>query len=103
MYINESRKRSYSRQTLFNVLSAAAGLSVIAVAAVSFVDPDRYAWLFPVEFLLAAVFQCLLAAPRFSDHYGRGSGGRKAFGVCLFVVAGLLLALAIVSAVCLWR
>ena len=103
MYINESRKRSYSRQTLCNVLSAAAGLSVIAVAAVSFVDPDRYAWLFPVEFLLAAVFQCLLAAPRFSDHYGRGSGGRKAFGVCLFIVAGLLLALAIVSAVCLWR
>ncbi len=103
MYVGGTRRRSYSKQTLFDVLSAAAGLAVIAVGVVSFIDPEKYAYLFPVEFLLASIFQCLLAVPRLSDSGGRHSGRKKAWGICLYIAAGILLMIAIVSAVCLWR
>ena len=76
MYINRTKKNPYTRQTVFDVLSAAVGLAVIAVGAVSFINPEENAWLFPVVFLLAAVFQCLLGIPRMSGGYGRKSGLR---------------------------
>lgn len=103
MYVNRTKKNPYTRQTVFDVLSAVVGLAVIAVGIVSFIDPEEKSWLFPVIFFLAAVFQCLLGIPRMSGGYGRKSGRRKAAGVGLFFVAGILLMLGVVGALCLWR
>ena len=106
MYLNRTKKNPYTKQTVFDILSAAAGLAVIAVGVFSFLDPDRNAWLFPVVFLLEAVFQTLLAIPRVSGGYGnfgRKNGRQKAAGIALFIAAGMFVILAAVSAVCLWR
>ncbi len=103
MYANRMKKNPYTKQTVFDVLSAVTGLLVIAVGIFSFLNPEKYAWLFPVIFVLAAVFQCLLAVPRLSGGYGRKSGRKRALGIGLFIMAGLLLMLAAVSAICLWR
>ncbi|MCI8550380.1 MAG: hypothetical protein HFI68_07315 [Lachnospiraceae bacterium] len=103
MYVNRTKKNPYTKQTVFDVLSAVVGLAVIAVGIVSFINLEKNAWLFPVVFLLAAIFQCLLGIPRMMGGYGRTSKRRKATGVGLFVLAGILLMLGVVSALCLWR
>ncbi len=103
MYVNRTKKNPYTKQTVFDVLSAVVGLAVIAVGIVSFIDLEKNAWLFPVVFLLAAIFQCLLGIPRMMGGYSRTSKRRKAAGVGLFVLAGILLMLGVVSALCLWR
>ena len=103
MYVNRTKKNPYARQTVFDVLSAVVGLAVIGVGIVSFINPEENAWLFPIVFFLASVFQCLLAIPRMLGGGGRKSGRRKAVGVGLFFVAGILLMLAVVGALCLWR
>ena len=103
MYRNKTKKIPYTRQTAFDVLSAVVGLAVIAVGVISFLDPEGNAWLFPIVFRLAAVFQCLLGIPRMMGGHGRKSGRRKALGIGLFFVAGILLLLGVVGALCLWR
>lgn len=103
MYVNRTKKNPYTKQTVFDVLSAVVGMAVIAVGIISFIDPEGNAWMFPIVFLLAAVFQCLLGIPRMTGGYGRKSGRRKALGISLFFVAGILLMLAVVGALCLWR
>ena len=103
MYVNRTKKNPYTKQTVFDVLSAVVGLAVIAVGIVSFIDLEKNAWLFPVVFLLASIFQCLLGIPRMMGGYSRTSKRRKATGVGLFVLAGILLMLGVVSALCLWR
>ena len=103
MYVNRTKKNPYTKQTVFDVLSAVVGLAVIAVGIVSFINLEKNAWLFPVVFLLAAIFQCLLGIPRMMGGYGRTIKCIKATGVGLFVLAGILLMLGVVSALCLWR
>ncbi|MCI8466291.1 MAG: hypothetical protein HFI63_10665 [Lachnospiraceae bacterium] len=103
MYVNRTKKNPYTRQTVFDVLSAIVGLAVIAVGIVSFIEPEKNAWLFPIIFLLAAAFQCLLGIPRMAGGYGRKSGRRKALGISLFFLAGVLVILSVVGALCLWR
>ena len=87
MYLNRTKKNPYTKQTVFDILSAAAGLAVIVVGVFSFLDPGRNAWLFPVVFLLAAVFQTLLAIPRVSAAMetsdGRTDGRRRRESRCL--------------------
>ncbi|HIZ44242.1 MAG TPA: hypothetical protein H9672_05925 [Firmicutes bacterium] len=103
MYMNRTKKNPYTRQTLFDGLSVVAGIAVIATGVFTFVNPERYAYLFPVIFILAAVFQFLLAMPRLRKHYGKKNGKRKAAGIGLCAAGAVLLILAVVSAVCLWR
>ena len=74
MYVNRARKNPYARRTVFDILSAAVGLAVIAVGVISFIEPEENSWLFPIVFLLASVFQCLVAVPRMMGGYGRKSG-----------------------------
>lgn len=103
MYVNRTKKNPHTRQTVFDVLSVVVGLAVIAVGIISFINPEENAWLFPVVFLLAAVFQCLLGIPRMAGGNGRKSGRKKALGVSLLFVAGILLMLFVAGAFCLWR
>ena len=103
MYVNRTKKNPYTKQIVFDVLSAVVGLAVIVVGIGSFIDPEESAWMFPIVCLLAAVFQCLLGIPRMTGGYGRGSGRRKALGIGLFFIAGVLLILSVVGALCLWR
>ena len=87
MYVNRTKKNPYTKQTVFDVLSAVVGLAVIAVGIVSFINLEKNAWLFPVVFLLAAIFQCL-----------RGNHNKQ-----VKRLSGILLMLGVVSALCLWR
>ena len=103
MYVNRTKKNPYTKQTLFDILSAVVGVAVIAVGVISFTNLEERAWLFPVIFLLAAIFQCLLGIPRMMGGYSRTSRRRKATGIGLFVMAGILLMFGVVSALCLWR
>ena len=91
MYVNRTKKNPYTKQMVFDVLSAVVGLAVIVVGIVSFIDPEENAWMFPIVFL------------RMTGGYGRGSGRRKALGIGLFFIAGVLLILSVVGALCLWR
>lgn len=103
MYVNRARKNPYARRTVFDILSAAVGLAVIAVGVISFIEPEENSWLFPIVFFLASIFQCLLGIPRMMGGHGRGSGRKKALGIALFFLAGILLMLGVVGALCLWR
>ena len=100
---NRTKKNPYTKQTIFDVLSVAAGLAVIGLGVFTLIKPEENSYLFPVVFLLAAIFQCLAAVPRMMGGYGKGSVKKKALGIGLFVVAGIMLLLAAVSAICLWR
>lgn len=103
MYVNRKKKNPYTKQTVFDILSVTAGLAVIAVGIFTFMNPEEYAYLFPVIFLLAAVFQGLLAVPKFSRGYGKKSGRQKAAGIGLCIAAAILLMIAVISGICLWR
>ena len=103
MYVNRTKKNPYAKQMIFELLSAVVGLAVIAMGVISFLDPEENAWMFPVVFLLASVFQCLIGVLRMLGGYGRKSGRKKVLGVGLFFLAGILLMIGVVSALCLWR
>ncbi|MCD2492192.1 hypothetical protein LQE92_06060 [Lacrimispora sp. NSJ-141] len=103
MYVNRTKKNPYTKQTIFDILSVVSGLAVIGLGVFVFLNPEEYAQMFPVIFLLAAVFQILCAIPRLAGGYGKKSGKRKAVGICLCAAAGILLIFAVVSAICLWR
>lgn len=100
MYVNRKRTNPYTKQVVFDVLSIIFGLAVIGVGIFTFLNPEEYAYLFPVIFAFAAVFQCTLAIPRIS---GKKNGRGKAAGIGLCIVAGIFVMLAVVSAICLWR
>ena len=103
MQIKRSGADRRSRQNVLDVLSAIIAVAVVAVSVITFLDIDSRSFLLPVIFILAGVFECIMAVPGLFGEYGRSTGRKRASGIGNILAAMLLFVVAIVSGVCLWR
>lgn len=103
MRINRTKRNAHAKQLVFDTLAALCGLAIIILGIFVFMDPRERSYLFPVIFLLAAVFQIIAALPGLTAGYGKDNNRRRWNGVALCFFAILLIAIAVISAICLWR
>lgn len=103
MQIKRKRKSFYAKQLVFDTLAVLCGLAILALGIFTFIDPRERTFLFPVIFLLAAAFQVILAIPNLTAGYGRANRKLKRGGAGHVIFAFVLIALAVVGVICLWR
>ena len=84
-------------QALFNILHFAVCIVIVAGSIFAIWDTERYAYLFPVVFLAAAVLNLVNGLVRFSQGGDRRKQRMQA--VVLFLVAAALFLLFVISAV----
>lgn len=76
------------------------GILVVIMAAVSFINPEEYMILFPVIFLLASILN--LATGRYKFKRAKRDQRKKAAAVFQMAFGGILVALAVISAISIW-
>lgn len=98
----QSGKRT-SRNTGFvlDLIHIAIGLVIVVMAVISFLNPDNHLVLFPVIFFLACVLNGIDGYMKLA-RAGRDKK-KKAGGAVLLLFALALAALAVISAISLWR
>lgn len=101
MAMQEKKKNPRNVAMVLDLMHIVIGILVIICTVFAFLNPEKNQILFPVIFCLAALLNAM------NGRYKILSGGRdkkiKAGGAVQCVVAGLLLAVGIVSAISIWR
>lgn len=102
MMYAQDRKRSPRNVTfLLDLLHIVVGFLVTVCAVLAFLNPEGNRFLFPVIFLLAALLNGV------NGWYKVRESGRdkkkKAGGIALYMIAGVLLLIGIISAISIWR
>lgn len=94
------RRKVRSDSTVLDLMHIVIGLAVVAMAVVSFINPEENLILFPVIFFLAAFLN--LVTGRFKLKRGKDRA-RKAGAVAQILFGAAFLVLTVVSAVSIWR
>lgn len=101
MYVQDKKRSPRNIAFILDLLHIVVGILVTVCAVLAFLEPEGNRFLFPVIFLLAAL---LNGANGW--HKVRESGRdkkKKAGGIVLYVIAGALLLIGIISAFSIWR
>lgn len=100
-YVQDKKRSPRNVTFLLDLLHIVVGILVTVCAVLAFLDPERNRFLFPVIFLLAALLNGV------NGHHKLKESGRdkkkKAGGIALYIIAGILILIGIVSAFSIWR
>lgn len=97
---NERRRKVRGESMALDVMHIIIGIAVVIMASISFVNPDDYRFLFPVIFFLAAILN--LATGKYRMLRSKRDQKKKAAAFLQMSFGGLLVILAVISAVSLW-
>lgn len=100
MYGQEKRKSPRNMTLMIDWLHIIIGALIVVMAVVVFLNPEGYMMLFPLIFLLAAVLDLVNGVYRYRQS-GRDRR-KKAAAIGQMVIAAVLTAIAVVSAVSIW-
>ena len=101
MYGQEKRRNSRSTVLFLDWVHIVIGVCVVALAVVIFLNPEKNQWLLPAVFCLAAAMNLLNGLHRYRQS-GRDKR-KKAAAAAQFVIAVLLAAVTVISAISIWR
>ena len=101
MYRQSGKRTARNTETALDFLHIGIGIIIVIMAVISFTNPDGHLTLFPFIFFLASVLNLVNGYVKLT-RAGRDNK-KKAGGVCLILFAVALIALAVISAVSLWR
>lgn len=97
---NDKRRKARGTTMALDTMHIVIGILVVLMAVVSFVNPEKYMFFFPVIFLLAAILN--LAAGKYKLGRSKRSQKKKAAAVAQIAFGTILVILALVSAVSIW-
>lgn len=98
---NQEKNSARSLAFMMNFIHVVLGIVIIVLALISFLRPEDHMLLFPVIFLLASVLQG--ANGWYNITEGRRAHKKTFWGWALMLIAFILFALSIISAVSIWR
>ncbi len=96
MYIDLSPKKHTKNNLIIEVLNLALGIAIIVLAIMTFLNTQKYAFLFPIIFLLGAIMNGTTAIKNFL-------GANRGRGIVALIVTIVLLMVFVGSAVVVWR
>lgn len=96
MYIDLSSKKHTKNNLIIEVLNLALGIAIIVLAIMTFLNTQKYAFLFPIIFLLGAIMNGTTAIKNFL-------GANRGRGIVALIVTIVLLMVFVGSAVVVWR
>lgn len=97
---NERRRKVRGESMALDTLHIVIGIAVVAMAAVSFVNPEEYMFFFPVIFFLAAVLN--LVTGRYRAKRSIRNRRQKVSAILQMGFGAALVVLAVVSAISIW-
>ncbi|MEW4413097.1 DUF6637 family protein [Clostridium sp. AN503] len=101
MYGQEKKKNPRNTALMLDLLHIVVGVLVVVCAVLAFLNPEKNQFLFPVIFCLAALLHGVNGWHKLQTS-GRDKK-KKAGGIALCIIAGVLLIVGILSAVSIWR
>lgn len=101
MYRQSGKRSARSTETLLDLIHIVIGIAIVIMAVISFTNPEDHLALFPVIFFLACVLNLINGYVKISRS-GRDKK-KKAGGAGLMFFGLILAALAVISAISLWR
>ena len=101
MYSQPGKKMSRNSSFILDLVHIVIGLAIVVLPVISFLNPNGHLTLFPVIFILAAILNYVNGYFRISQS-GRNKK-KKLSGILLVILGAALTALAVISAVSLWR
>ncbi len=101
MYGQERKKGRRNEALLMDVVHIVFGALIVLLAVITFLNPEGNQILLPVIFALAALLNVINGIHKFRTS-GR-SWRRKAAAAAQLLLAVILLAVAVVSAISIWR
>lgn len=96
MYIDLSQKKHTKNNLIIEVLNLVLGIAIIVLAIMTFLNTQKYAFLFPVIFLLGAIMNGTTAIKNFL-------GANRGMGIVALLVTIALLVIFVASAIVVWR
>lgn len=100
MYIQDKSRKPGNSSMALDAAHIIIGILIVALAVISFINPEGNMFLIPVIFFLAALLNSLNGIYRIWVS-GRGKK-KKASGFLSLLLGIVLLALTIISAVSIW-
>lgn len=100
MYANTRKRNPRASVFIFDIFHIIAGLLIVGMAVLCFLNPVEYEFLFTLIFLLAAVLNIVSSIVKLKENQRKKK--QKISGVLLFVFGILLLVLSIISFICLF-
>lgn len=97
---NEKRRKVKGTTMALDTMHIVVGIAIVIMAAVSFINPEEYMFFFPIIFFLAAGLN--LTAGRYKWKRSKRNQKQKISAVCQMSFGGILLALAVISAISIW-
>lgn len=89
------RRLANTRTIMYDALNTILGIGIILCAFLLFVDQDKYEVLFPAVFVMAGAMDLVLGIKTIKrNEYVRG--------IALYVAAGLMLIMSLISSIALW-
>lgn len=101
MYGQEKKKNPRSTALMMDLLHIVVGILVVICAVLAFLNPEKNQFLFPVIFALAALLNAVKGWHKLET--GGRDKKKKAGGIALCLIAGILLIVGVLSAVSIWR
>lgn len=98
--IQEKKKSGRNLYFALDMLHIVVGILIVILAVLAFLNPEENRILFPVIFLLAAVFNFANGYDKF--HRNRGRSKQRAAGTALMIVGTGLFFLCVLSALTIW-
>lgn len=101
MYIQERGRNLRNASMIVDLVHIVVGILIVVLAVVSFLNTEEYMFLLPVIFLLAGTLNLIhgIYKVRLSGREKK----KKAAGVAVVLFGVFLAALAVISAVSIWR
>lgn len=101
MLKQEKRKGGRTSAFALDIIHIAAGILIVGLAVLAFLNPEDNMILFPIIFLLAGALNFLNGFERYRSNRGRKK--ERASGAVLMGVGALLFLLCVISAITIWR
>ncbi len=101
MYGQEKKKNPRNTALMLDLLHIVVGILVVICAVLAFLNPEKNQFLFPLIFCLAALLNGVNGWHKLKIS-GRDKK-KKAGGIALCAIAGILFAVGVLSAVSIWR
>ena len=100
MYIQERSRNPRNLSMMLDAAHIIIGILIVALAVISFLNPEDHMLLFPVIFLLAAILNLVTGKYRYKRSVRNQK--KKISSALQMAFGGALAVLAVISAVSIW-
>lgn len=101
MMYDNSKMHGRNTSLILDVIHIVIGILVVLMAVITFMDPEKYLYLFPIVFFLAATLKFMNGYYKIKQ--SNREKRKKISGFAQILVAFLLLVLMVVSGISIWR